>query len=178
MDSPDDSGHRGLSGEIPADAGRVERLAEWLCGAALLVMIALIGAEALLRNLFGGSLQMTDEICGYLLVALTFLSMSVAEAHRAFHRVELFLARLPRRGQQRLMVVFDLASLAACAVLTWQLGRLAMNSLRTEDVAPTPLQTPLWLPQAVMALGTLLLCWALLRSIRARLRLLRDGSAA
>jgi len=51
VDSPDDSGHRGLSGEIPADAGWLERLAEWLCGAALLVMIALIGAEALLFGL-------------------------------------------------------------------------------------------------------------------------------
>lgn len=179
MADPDKpEGQHGLSGEIPPDAGWAERLAEWLCAAALLVMIVLISAEALMRNLLGGSLQMTDELCGYLLVALTFLSMSVSEAHRAFHRVELFLGRMSRATQQRMMLIFDLASLAACAVLTWQLGRLAMNSLRTEDVAPTPLQTPLWLPQASMALGTLLLCWALLRSMRSRFRQLRQGGDA
>ena len=43
---------------------------------------------------FGTSLQITDEVGGYLLVALTFLSMSVAEAHGAFHRVEFVQMRL------------------------------------------------------------------------------------
>ena len=57
-------------------------------------MIVLIGAEAIARNVFATSLQVTDEIGGYLLVAMTFLSMSVAEAHGAFHRVELIQARL------------------------------------------------------------------------------------
>ena len=66
----------------------------------LMAMIVLIGAEAIARNVFATSLQVTDEVGGYLLVAMTFLSMSVAEAHGAFHRVELIQARLSakRRG--------------------------------------------------------------------------------
>lgn len=164
--------------DLAANPGPIETLAEWLCAAALLAMIGLIGTEAIVRNVFGGSLQITDEICGYLLVAVTFLSMAVSEAHRAFHRVELFLIRLSPVTRQKAMLGFDIVSLAGCALLTWQLARFTLNAFRTGDVAPTLLQTPLWLPQAAMPLGTLLLCYALVRSIRARMRLLHTLQTA
>ena len=65
-------------------------------------MIVLIGAEAIARNVFGTSLQVTDEVGGYLLVALTFLSMPVAEAHGAFHRVELIQSQSEPVGPDHL----------------------------------------------------------------------------
>jgi TRAP-type C4-dicarboxylate transport system permease small subunit len=152
-------------------------VSEAVCSLFLLAMIAMIGAEAIARNVFGTSLQVTDEVGGYLLVALTFLSMSVAESHGAFHRVELVQMRLKPSARILSQIVFDLMSLVASMLVSWQLIRLALNSWRTEDVAPTPLGTPLWLPQASMGLGMLLLCLALMRTVAAKLRYLR-GSAA
>lgn len=154
----------------------VEQSCEALCALFLVAMIVLIGAEAVARNVFATSLQITDEVGGYLLVALTFLSMSVAEAHGAFHRVELLQARLGFRARMISQIVFDLMSLAASALVTWQLTRLALNAWRAEDVAPTPLQTPLWLPQSFMAIGMALLCIALLRTVLAKTGRLRSVS--
>jgi TRAP-type C4-dicarboxylate transport system permease small subunit len=172
--SPDGAVHRI---EVPvAGPSIIDSTSEAVCSLFLLAMIALIGAEAIARNLFGTSLQITDEVGGYLLVAMTFLSMSVAEAHGAFHRVELVQMRLSRSGRMISQIVFDLMSLAAAALVSWQLVRLALNSWRAEDVAPTPLQTPLWLPQASMGLGMILLCMALLRTIAAKVRYLRGGT--
>ena len=156
----------------------VDDLAETLCAAALLAMIALIGAEAVARNLFATSLQITDEVGGYLLVAVTFLSMSVAEAHGAYHRVELLQANLGRRARLVSQIAFDALSLAAAAILTWQLTRLTLNSWGQEDVAPTPLQTPLWLPQSAMAIGTAILCVTLARTILTKLRRLQTTRAS
>ena len=173
--SPDGAVHRievAVSGPIVID-----NACEAVCCLLLLAMIVLIGAEAIARNVFGTSLQITDEVGGSLLVAMTFLSMSVAEAHGAFHRVELVQMRLSRSMRIVSQIVFDLMSLAASALVSWQLVRLALNSWRAEDVAPTPLQTPLWLPQAFMGLGMILLCLALLRTIAAKVKSLR-GSAA
>lgn len=172
--TPDDAGH--LVEEVVAGPGRVENLSEALTSLALVVMIVLIGAEAIVRNVFGSSLQITDEVCGYLLVAVTFLSMSVAEAHGAFHRVELIQARLKLRARLWLQIVFDVGSLGAAILVAWQLWRLAINSWRAEDVAPTPLQTPLWIPQLVMGIGMAFLCLALVRSGWAKLLRLRRGA--
>ncbi|MVT64584.1 TRAP transporter small permease subunit [Bradyrhizobium pachyrhizi] len=160
---------------VSSGPGPVENASEALCALFLVAMIILIGAEAIARNVFSTSLQITDEIGGYLLVATTFLSMSVAEAHGAFHRVELIQARLGQSARIVSQIIFDLMSLIAAAFVTWQLGRLVMNSWRSEDVAPTPLQTPLWLPQTTMALGMLLLCFALVRTILVKIRHLQGS---
>ncbi len=75
-------------------ASAIDAVSEAVCNLFLLTMIVMIGAEVIARTVFGTSLQVTDEVGGYLLVALTFLSMSVAESHGAFHRVELVQMRL------------------------------------------------------------------------------------
>ena len=162
---------------IVAGPSIVDNASEAICSLFLLAMIALIGAEAIARNLFATSLQITDEVGGYLLVAMTFLSMSVAESHGAFHRVELVQMRLSRSARIVSQIVFDLMALAASALTSWQLVRFTLNTWRAEDVAPTPLQTPLWLPQAAMGLGMILLCLALSRTILAKVRQLRNGVA-
>ena len=173
--APDGAVHRI---EVPVSGpSLIDNACEAVCCLLLLAMIVLIGAEAIARNVFGTSLQITDEVGGYLLVAMTFLSMSVAEAHGAFHRVELVQMRLSRVSRIVSQIVFDLMSLAASALVSWQLVRLALNTWRAEDVAPTPLQTPLWLPQSFMGLGMILLCLALLRTIATKVKSLR-GSAA
>lgn len=154
----------------------IEDGCEIVCCLFLLAMIILIGAEAIARNVFGTSLQVTDEVGGYLLVALTFLSMPVAEAQGAFHRVELVQARLGLRARLICQIAFELISLVASAVVAWQLARLVINSWHAEDVAATPLRTPLWLPQISMAIGMLLLCFALIKTMIAKLKRLRSSS--
>jgi TRAP-type C4-dicarboxylate transport system permease small subunit len=159
-----------------AGASPVDIACETVCSLFLLAMIVMIGAEAIARNVLHTSLQITDEVGGYLLVALTFLSMSVAEAHGGFHRVEFVQMRLSPRMRLVSQIVFELMSLAASALVTWQLIRLAMNSYRSEDVAPTPLATPLWMPQTAMGIGMALLCLGLVRTIMAKVRVLRAGA--
>jgi TRAP-type C4-dicarboxylate transport system permease small subunit len=163
---------------VVAGSTLIEDVCEAICALFLIVSIVLIAAEAIARNVFATSFQITDEVCGYLLVALTFLSMSVAEAHGAFHRVELVQTRLSRAGRLITQLLFDLVSLVASALVTWQLYRLTANSWRTEDVAPTPLHTPLWLPQSTMAIGMALLCLALIRAMVTKARVLARGNRA
>ena len=170
---PDEPGHR--FEVVAAGPTVVDDAAEALSSLALVAMILLIGLEAVVRDLFGPlRYEVVDEIGGYLLVMVTFLGMSVAESHGAFHRVELVQARMGPRARLALQIVFDACALAASVLVTWQLARLAINAWNSGDVAPTPLQTPLWLPQMFMGIGMALLCIALLRSALAKVRHFRQ----
>lgn len=153
-------------------ATAVERVCELLCGLCLLSMIALIGTEAVCRNLLGFSLEVADELGGYLLVAAGFLSLPVAQAYSAFHQVELVQNRLPPRIRLALQLTFDLLALVGSLVLAWQLVRLEIGTYRSDDVAPTLLATPLWIPRLAMPVGMVLLCFTLVRTVLLRLRLL------
>jgi TRAP-type C4-dicarboxylate transport system permease small subunit len=147
----------------------VARVSEWLCNLTLVAMLVIITAEAVAR-LFGRSLEMADEVGGYLLVAISFLSLAVCQVSGSFHHLELLQPRLSPRGRAVWSVIFNLLSLACTLVILWQLCRLQIQSWNYGDVAPTELQTPLWLPRITMPLGMFGLSLVLLRSLFESLR--------
>ncbi len=154
----------------PELAGWLERGCEIACAVALVAMMAMIGVEVFVRSLLGFSLQISDEIGGYLLVAISFLSLSVAEAHGAFHHVEFVQSRLGERVRLVSRIVFDLLSLLFCVLLNWQLIRVEIGTWNSGDVAPTILATPLWIPEMPMAIGTTALCFTLVKAILVKIR--------
>ena len=66
--------------------------------ALLTVLVGLVGGEVALRNLAGISWEGTDEYGGYILVAVTFLSMPVCLARGGMHEMQLLRSRLTPRG--------------------------------------------------------------------------------
>jgi TRAP-type C4-dicarboxylate transport system permease small subunit len=148
----------------------VERACERLCEVALVASVLMIAAEVTARAVFHFSFEVTDEIGGYLLVAISFLSLPVSQVHHGFHHVEFVQARLSPRGRAWSRLVFDLVCLSSIAILVWQLARLELGTWRSEDVAPTILATPLWIPRLTMVLGTAALVATLLRTVSGDLR--------
>ncbi len=153
----------------------VERVSRWLCGVGMLAMVATVVVELVTRNLMGFSFEMSDELGGYIVVAVAFLSLCVCEIHRSYHRMEIVQSRLPRRAQAASRIFFDVVILAFCVLLVWQLGRFVLNNWHSGDVAPTHWMTPLWIPQASMPIGAVFLTWSVLRSLRADLAAFRRG---
>ena len=81
--------------------------------------------------------------------------------HNSFHQVELFTSRLSVQQNRVLMVVFILIALATSVILDYHLINFVIASYVRNDLAPTLLETPLWIPRLVMPLGITLLCMAL-----------------
>jgi TRAP-type C4-dicarboxylate transport system permease small subunit len=155
--------------------GLLEKLCMWICEIAIVAMGAVVILEIVTRNLLGFSFEMSEEIGGYIIVGITFLSLPVCQVYRSYHHVQFIQTRLSPRLQALSHLVFDLLSLLFCAVLLWQLTRFVATSYRSEDVAPTLLATPLWIPQALMPIGMLAATVSLLRSAFGDWRRFRAG---
>ena len=153
--------------------GPVETVCKWACEAALIVMLVIIGTDIFTRWALNFSFEISDEIGGYMLAAITFLSLAVCQVNDSFHHVELIQARLSPRGRALSGLLFDLLTLAFAALLTWHYFKLELSSWRFGEHAPTFLETPLWIPRLVMAIGAFALCLAVLRTILLHLRRLR-----
>jgi len=153
--------------------GPVELACKWACEAALIVMLVVIGTDIFTRWLLSFSFEISDEIGGYMLATITFLSLSVCQANDSFHHVELIQARLSERWRALSALFFDLLTLSFAALLLWHYIRLEQSSLRFGERAPTYLETPLWIPRLVMAIGAAALCLAVLRTIAMHVRRLR-----
>ncbi len=159
--------------------GPVERLCNFACMVALVVMLGVIGVDIMTRALLNFSFEVSDELGGYMLVVITFVSLPVCQVNDSFHHVEFIQSRLSARGRAISHVVFDLMSLAFCGALLWQLIRFEMSSWRFDDRAPTYLATPLWIPRLAMAVGAAALLFSMARTLAAdiaRLKRSRDGA--
>jgi TRAP-type C4-dicarboxylate transport system permease small subunit len=153
--------------------GPVELACKWACEAALIVMLVVIGTDILTRWLLNFSFEISDEIGGYMLAAITFLSLAVCQVNDSFHHVELVQARLSERSRALSALFFDLLTFSFAALLLWHYIRLEQSSLRFGERAPTYLETPLWIPRLVMAIGAAALCLAVLRTTLMHVRRLR-----
>jgi TRAP-type transport system small permease protein len=151
------------------------RLEQGLIEILVVAMALLIFAEVVCRNLLGFSLMVTDEIAGYLLVALVFLGMPVALAQGALFRVELVLHRVGPKARAWLELTFNLLSIALALVLLWQLCLFVADSWQRGVRAPTVLATPLYLPQSLMVVGMATLACVLLVHIARDLRVIFRG---
>jgi TRAP-type C4-dicarboxylate transport system permease small subunit len=145
--------------------GSVERLCNFACMAALIVMLGVIGVDIMTRAVLNFSFEVSDELGGYMLVVITFVSLPVCQANDSFHNVEFVQARLSARGRAISHVIFDLLSLAFATALLWQLIRFEMSSWRFDDHAPTYLATPLWIPRLAMVVGAAALLFSMARTL-------------
>lgn len=152
------------------------RIEQGLIEVLVVAMALLICAEVVCRSFLGFSLMVTDEIAGYLLVALVFLGMPVALANGALFRVELVMNHLPARARVWLELIFDVVCLALTLVLLRELWRFVLDSWQRGVRAPTVLATPLYLPQASMVLGAATLACVLALHVAQGVQRLRQGA--
>jgi TRAP-type C4-dicarboxylate transport system permease small subunit len=162
--------------------GIPETIVEWLCKiacvVALVVMLVVIGVDIITRSLLNFSFEISDELGGYMLVVITFISLSVCQVHDTFHHVELVQARLSARGRAIFRVTFDFLTLIFCVLLLWQLVRFQLSSWRFDDRAPTYLATPLWFPRMAMPIGAAAFCFSVLRTLIVDISKLRQPGEA
>ena len=156
--------------EPPIGEGPVERLCKWTSEAALIIMLVMIGGDILTRYLLNFSFEIADELGGYMLVVMTFVSLSVCQVNNAFHQVELVQARLSPRGRALSAAIFDVLSFGFACILLWHFVRLELSSYRFGEKAPTFLETPLWLPRLAMTIGVAALCFSIVRTFFAHVR--------
>jgi TRAP-type C4-dicarboxylate transport system permease small subunit len=159
--------------EPPVGEGPIERACKWASEAALITMLVVIGADIFTRYVLNYSFEIADELGGYMLVVMTFVSLSVCQVTNSFHQVELVQARLGPRGRAVSAAIFDALAFAFSALLLWHFIRLELSSWRFGERAPTYLETPLWLPRLAMAIGVAALCFSIARTFLAHVRRFR-----
>lgn len=144
---------------IAADAGMVA------ASIVLFAMMAMIALEVFIRNAFSMSLEITDEYSGYLVVAIFFLGAAFSLREEALLRVDFLFKKLKPRLQLGLMIVFDILALIFSGIVTYELAKFTFSAWRQGVFAPTTVMTPLYLPELVMPIGMMLVCFVLISNI-------------
>ena len=122
-------------------------------GWILMFLTLYISADVILRKLIQKSIQGSDEVGGYTLAILCAFGFSWTLKNRAHIRLNLILKRLPATVQVfiNFLAYFILAGFAYA--MLWRGAAMVIESAQLSATAPTPLLTPLILPQGVWLFG-------------------------
>ncbi|MGE0222155.1 MAG: TRAP transporter small permease subunit [Acetobacteraceae bacterium] len=136
---------------------RLSRIGGWIAAAAVFGILVLVAVEIILRSVFGLSTQISDEMSGYLNVAIIYFGLALALKDGTYVRVEPLFNRLKGRAGLVVRWFIVAVSLVYMVVATWMMARYAAYSFRAGLASTSYSETPLWIPQAVVVVGSALL---------------------
>jgi TRAP-type C4-dicarboxylate transport system permease small subunit len=140
-----------------------------LAAIALVAIAGIILADVTLRQ-FGGQVRSADDYAVFALAMTGFLGLGPTYRRGEHIRVGILLERLhggPRRG---LEIVAGLVSVVCVAWGTWWIGRLTYDSWRFGEVTTGLVPLQVWVPQAALLFGLVVLLIAMVEDLMALLR--------
>jgi TRAP-type C4-dicarboxylate transport system permease small subunit len=129
--------------------------------ALLVLAVAHVLLEVVLRSFFGRSTHVLEEFVGYALCAITFLSLAQAVNGGAMVRVSTLSALLGPRSKQCLEIATALAGLALTLLIAYYSWLSVSRNFRRGATSETVAAVPLWIPEGAMLVGLLLLAGSL-----------------
>ncbi|MBW3097171.1 TRAP transporter small permease subunit [Pseudohoeflea coraliihabitans] len=132
---------------------RIVSAAGILGAVCLAVLLLLMLAELVSRNMLNRSLHITWEISSYLMSAVVFLTAGSALQHDVHVRVSALFELIGPRAGRLLDAAVTLVGFAVAAWIAYFVGVLAYTSFSNNTMSWSGFGIPLYLPQTASALG-------------------------
>jgi C4-dicarboxylate transporter DctQ subunit len=128
-----------------------------LAALALLASLALIAWSVVMRYFLNHPIAWVDELVGYLLVASVMLAAADALIEGEHIAVDILTERLAARGRRAVLLI-GLAAVGVSALLLAYAGYDMVAFSRTVGLLSNGyLAVPMWIPQAAVPIGSVLL---------------------
>ena len=126
-----------------------------MIGVLVMVLTSILGRQSHFH------LPGADAYAGYSMAAASFLALAHTLKKGAHIRVTLLIGRLSG-GTRRVLEMWSLSvAVLLSGLFAFYACRLVWQSHAFNDMSTSNDATPLWIPQLAMAVGTVLLCVAL-----------------
>ena len=123
-------------------------------GAGVVVLMMLVVAYSVVnRYILNTPITWTDELSGYLVVALVMLGAADALRRGDHISVDLITSRLNKRGKRLVEIWGYIVVLIFSSVLLMSSKQTIGYSLNFEIVSEGYLEVPMWIPQSFLILG-------------------------
>jgi len=176
-------GESGGAEQAPSALDRVIGMISWSAAAlgagVVLLMMTVVGYSVVNRYILGTPITWTDELSGYLVVALVMLGAAEALRRGDHISVDLLTGRLGPRGQ-RLAAVWGNLMVLVVAIALLISGKATLEYTYNFGILSEGyLEVPMWIPQSFVILGAALLGLVAVANLINLLRhefLTRDGA--
>ena len=131
----------------------VSKLAAAVGAGVVVLMMLIVSYSVVNRYILNTPITWTDELSGYLVVALVMLGAADALRRGDHISVDLITARLAKRGKQLVEIWSCVVVLVFSSVLLISSKKTIEYSVNFEIVSEGYLEVPMWIPQSFLILG-------------------------
>ncbi len=136
---------------VPRLLQAIHRLETALLVLLLGAMIALAGAQIILRNLFDSGISWSDPLLRVLVLWVGMLGAMIATQQDKHIRIDLLSRYLSPAWCQYTARLNNLFSAIVCSLLTWHSGRFVFYEW--QDGATLVNNLPVWVAEAILPFG-------------------------
>ena len=140
-----------------------------MAGAVSVLLTILVTAGVIARRVLNAPLLITEEISGYMVVAIVFLGLAYTMKMEGHIQVDILLSQLRPRARAALETVATLIGLGFAGLLIAAAWRLWVGFYTQGTLSFWYLQTPLWIPSSLLVIGAALLGLQLVAQLLKRL---------
>jgi len=108
----------------------------WLAGISLLLMVALVVANTILRTVLV-PIQGASEIVGWLGAVTVAFALGYTQLEKGHVAIDLLVQKFPRVLQRAVEVVVQLINTLFSAWISWQLIKYGINVMNTSQLSQT-----------------------------------------
>lgn len=123
----------------------------------IFAIMSLVGVDVFCRYILNRPLLWTDEVNGFLVVAIGFLGAAETLRQGKHIVIEVITERLNPRRQLWLKLVTSLISTIFLSIFCVHCAVMVQLSFVRKVTTPSVLLSPLWIPQMVMLIGAVIL---------------------
>lgn len=149
---------------------RISLLAGQIGGICIFVIMVVVSIEVFGRTFFDVSTMICDEISGYLNAAIIFLGLAYTLGAKGFLRVEFVYDRFKGGFLRFIKWMNVLLGFVYVVILNIYLWRHVLYSYNKKVISIYFTETPLYIPQAIVGLGALILGLQLVAYLLNRVR--------
>ena len=137
-------------------SAKVQDVAAVTTGIVLVLMLFMIAGNTLLRYGFNAAWNFAEEYTAYGLIFMTFIPLGWTLKERGHIAIEIVVDKLSSKVSRWVMCIAGATSLVVAVMMFHYALRLTLASLEKGVRANTYMLTPIWIPQAFIAIGLLL----------------------
>lgn len=137
-------------------SAKIQDIAAAASGIVLVLMLFMIAGNTLLRYVFNAAWNFAEEYTAYGLIFMTFVPLGWTLKERGHIAIEFVVDRLSSKVSRRVVCIAGATSLVVAVLMFYYAVRLTLASLEKGVRANTYMLTPIWIPQAFIAIGLLL----------------------
>jgi len=132
---------------------KINLLAGYLCGTAVLVMGLILFFEVVMRYFFHSPTVWAQEISIYIFIWAMFGGAAYTLKEGKHVRIDLIICHLPGKTRGFLEVITRMIGLLFSLFVTYQAWGMVVAAFKYEKLSATPLRFPQWIPQSALLVG-------------------------